>query len=86
MIKAYIRADYNLEILGQKWRALTNFLALRYRQNLLLGKNNDVLLTIATSVKNWDWQKMRLRGVFLPLVRKLPAKLSCLHPPHHGVR
>ena len=46
MIKPYIRADYNLEILGQKWWALTNCLALRNRQNLVLGKNNQVLLTI----------------------------------------
>ena len=29
IIEAYIHADYNMEILGQKWRALTNFLALR---------------------------------------------------------
>jgi hypothetical protein len=34
IIGAYLRADYNLEILGQKWRALTNFLALRNCQNL----------------------------------------------------
>ena len=25
--KAYIRADYNVEILIKKWQALTNFLA-----------------------------------------------------------
>ena len=31
-------ADYILEILGQKWRALPNFLALRNRQNLVLEK------------------------------------------------
>jgi hypothetical protein len=31
-------ADYILEILGQKWGALPNFLALRNRQNLVLGK------------------------------------------------
>ena len=46
IIKAYIHAAYNLEILGQKWRALTNVLALRNCQNLLLGKNNQALLTI----------------------------------------
>ena len=39
-------ADYVLEILGQKWRALRNNLALRNRQNLVLGKNNQVSLTI----------------------------------------
>ncbi len=46
IIGAYIRADYNLEILGQKWRALTNFLALRNCQNLGTQKNYPVLLTI----------------------------------------
>ncbi len=46
IIEPYIRADYNLEILGQKWRALTNCLALRICQNLVLGKNNQVSLTI----------------------------------------
>jgi hypothetical protein len=46
MIEAYICADYNLEILGQKWWALTNSLALRNCQNLVLGKNNQVLLMI----------------------------------------
>jgi hypothetical protein len=35
-----------LKILGQKWWALPNFLALRNRQNLVLGKNNQVSLTI----------------------------------------
>ena len=30
--------------------------------------------------------KMGLRAIFLPLLRKLLAKSSCLHPPHHGVR
>jgi hypothetical protein len=41
-----MRADYNLEILGQKWQALPNFLALRNRQNLGTRKNNPVSLTI----------------------------------------
>ena len=46
-IGAYIRADYNyLAILGQKWRALRNHLALKNRQNLVLGNINPVSLTI----------------------------------------
>ncbi len=52
-------ADYILEILGQKWRALPNFLALRNRQNLVLGKNNQVSLTIGqilgTAAENTGW-------------------------------
>jgi len=52
-------ADYILEILGQKWRALRNHLALRNRQNLVLGKNNQVSLTIGqilgTAAKNTGW-------------------------------
>jgi hypothetical protein len=52
-------ADYILEILGQKWRALTNFLAFRNRQNLVLGKNNQVSLTIGqilgTAAENTGW-------------------------------
>ena len=59
IIELYIRADYNLEILGQKWRALTNCLALRICQNLVLGKNNQVLLTIGqilgTIADNTGW-------------------------------
>ncbi len=45
-IGAYIHADYNLEILGQKRRALKHFLAFRHCQNLGLGKNYQVSLTI----------------------------------------
>ncbi len=52
-------ADYILEILGQKWRALPNFIALRNRQNLVLGKNNQVSLTIGlilgTAAENTGW-------------------------------
>jgi hypothetical protein len=52
-------ADYVLEILGQKWGALPNFLALRNRQNLVLGKNNQVSLTIdqilGTAAENTGW-------------------------------
>ncbi len=52
-------ADYILEILGQKWGALPNFLALRNCQNLVLGKNNQVLLTIGqilgTAAENTRW-------------------------------
>jgi hypothetical protein len=52
-------ADYILEILGQKWGALPNFLALRNRQNLVLGKNNQVSLTIGqilgTAAENTGW-------------------------------
>ena len=59
IIEPYIRADYNLEILGQKWRALTNCLVLRNRQNLVLGKNNQVSLTIGqilgTIAYNTGW-------------------------------
>jgi len=61
IIEPYIRADYNLEILGQKWRALTNCLALRNRQYLVLGKNNQVSLTIGqilgTIAYNTGWLK-----------------------------
>jgi hypothetical protein len=49
-----------LEILGQKWRALTNFLALRNRQNLGTRKNNPVTLSIGrilgTVAENTGWQ------------------------------
>ena len=38
IIEAYIHADYNMEILGQKWRALTNFLALKKLSNSRLRK------------------------------------------------
>jgi hypothetical protein len=52
-------ADYILEIVGQKWRALPNFIALRNRQNLVLGKNNQVSLTIGlilgTAAENTGW-------------------------------
>ena len=52
-------ADYILEILGQKWGALPNFLALRNCQNLVLGKNNQVSLTIGqilgTAAENTGW-------------------------------
>jgi hypothetical protein len=52
-------ADYILEIFGQKWRSLPNFLALRNRQNLVGGKNNQVSLTIGqilgTAAKNTGW-------------------------------
>jgi len=49
---------YILEILGQKWRALRNHLALRNRQNLVLGKKII---------------KSRLRLVrFLELLLKIP--------------
>jgi hypothetical protein len=52
-------ADYILEILSQKWRALPNFLALRNCQNLVLGKNNQVSLTIGqilgTDAENTGW-------------------------------
>jgi hypothetical protein len=55
----YIRADYNLEILGQKWRALTNFLALSNCQNLGTQKNIPVSLTIGrilgTVAENTGW-------------------------------
>ena len=48
-----------MEILGQKWRALPNFRALRNRQNLVLGKNNQVSLTIGqilgTAAENTGW-------------------------------
>jgi len=37
-IGAYIRADYNVEILGQKRWALKRFLAFKNSQNLGLGK------------------------------------------------
>jgi len=50
---------YILEILGQKWGALPNFLALRICQNLVLGKNNQVSLTIGqilgTAAENTGW-------------------------------
>jgi len=60
-------ADYNLEILGQKWRALRNHLALRNRRNLVLGKNNQVaaydvvrfselLLKIPDGFRGW-WRR-----------------------------
>ncbi len=52
-------ADYILEILGQKWRALRNHHALRNCQNLVLGKSNQVLLTIGqilgTAAENTGW-------------------------------
>jgi hypothetical protein len=52
-------ADSILEILSQKWRALPNFLALRNRQNLVLGKNNQVSLKIGqilgTAAENTGW-------------------------------
>ena len=52
-------ADYILEILGQKWGALPNFLALRNCQNLVLGKNNQVSLTIGqileSAAENTGW-------------------------------
>jgi hypothetical protein len=52
-------ADYVLEILRQKWRALRNHLALRNRKNLVLGKNNQVSLTIGqilgTAAENTGW-------------------------------
>jgi hypothetical protein len=52
-------ADYILEILGQKWWAVRNHLALRNRQNLVLGKNNQVSLTIGqilgTAAENTGW-------------------------------
>ncbi len=51
IIEPYIHANYNLEILGQKWRALTNCLALRNHQNLVLGKNNQVSLAIGQILK-----------------------------------
>jgi hypothetical protein len=48
-----------MEILGQKWRALTHFLVLRNHQNLVLGKYNQILLTIGqilgTSAENTGW-------------------------------
>jgi len=52
--KAYIRADYNVEILIKKWQALTNFLASRKQENLgmVIGKNNRVLLTIGMILRN----------------------------------
>ncbi len=57
-------ADYILEILGQKWRALPNFRALRNRQNLVLGKNNQVSLTIGqilgAAAENTGWLKSTL--------------------------
>jgi hypothetical protein len=59
IIQPYIRADYNLDTLGQKWRALTNCVALRNHQNLVLGKNNQVSLTIGqilgTIADNTGW-------------------------------
>ncbi len=62
----YIRADYNLELLGQKWRALTNCLALRNRQNLVLRKNNPVSLTIGqilgTIAYNTGWPIWQCRS------------------------
>jgi hypothetical protein len=60
-------ADYIMEILGQKWWALRNNLALRNRQNLVLGKNNQVsLLTIGqilgTAAENTGWLKSTILG------------------------
>jgi hypothetical protein len=43
IIEAYIHADYNMEILGQKWRALTNFLALKKLSNSRLRKISALL-------------------------------------------
>jgi hypothetical protein len=43
IIEAYIHADYNMEILGQKWRALTNFLALKKLSNSRLRKIYQLL-------------------------------------------
>jgi hypothetical protein len=68
-------ADYVLEILGQKWRALRNHLALRNRQNLVLGKNNQVSLTIGqilgTAAENTGW----LYGS-PPVIRYIPTILT----------
>jgi hypothetical protein len=44
IIEAYIHADYNMEILGQKWRALTNFLALKKLSNSSTQKKISALL------------------------------------------
>ena len=44
IIEAYIHADYNMEILGQKWRALTNFLALKKLSNYSTQKKISALL------------------------------------------
>jgi len=64
-------ADYILEILGQKWRALRNHHALRNRQNLVLGKNNQVSLTIGqilgTAAENTGWPKRQAVETFLDL-------------------
>jgi hypothetical protein len=66
---------------SQKWRALPNFLALRNRQNLVLGKNDQVLLKIGqilgTAAENTGWLLSFLKcsniilasGYYLPLVK-----------------
>ena len=55
---AYIRADYNLEILGQKWRALKHFVLLEIVK-FWTRKNNQVSLTIGrilgTIAENTGW-------------------------------
>ena len=63
-------ADYILEILGQKWRAVRNHLALRNRQNLVLGKNYQVSLTIGqilgTAAENTGWLNTSTLSMSLP--------------------
>jgi hypothetical protein len=66
-----------LEILGQKWQALPNFLVLRNRQKLVLGKNNQVSLTIGqilgTAAENTGW----LKGSALSQQKKHSGAKKC---------
>ena len=66
-------ADYILEILGQKWGALPNFLALRNHQKCSTWNNNQVSLMIGqilrTAAENTGW-----------LTRSILCKLNLEEP------